>query len=172
MSILCLGDWICWVLCNSFSSIFELEEEFICKGHATQWNFQLNKDKVRGNTLDMSWDYEVVKSSINTTAKKTLKFYSDRPFHVKQIQTWTTRTSLDVLPSDWLNASTARVVPSLQLTKLRTIFLHLTLNKYFRILDQEFFCIHTKFFVQHYAQLAHRQKSTGYRIFEDKSMGY
>ena len=36
-------------LVQQFSSIFESDEEF-CKGHTAQLNFQLNKDKGRGNT--------------------------------------------------------------------------------------------------------------------------
>ena len=39
-----------FALVLQFSSIFELEEE-LCKRHAARLNVQLDKDKVRGNTL-------------------------------------------------------------------------------------------------------------------------
>ena len=47
--------WFClldtgFALVWQFSSVFVVEEEF-WKGHAARLNFQLDKDKVRGNTL-------------------------------------------------------------------------------------------------------------------------
>ena len=91
----------------------------------------------------MFWDYEIVHSSLKTTAKKTLALYNEVLFQVSKRETehfentnYPKKSRCNVLP-DWLRATMAQIVLSLQLAKtdiLTPYTVHLTF-------DQEFFCI-------------------------------
>ena len=134
MSILCLGFALVW----QFSWIFELEEEF-CKGYAPQLNFHFDNVREETRWFDMFWDYEIVHRH---NSKENNNIPRDK--------------SRCNAPPDWLKATIARIVPSLQLAQTEPL-LHLTPYSYtFRARSRIF--SHTPFFARHYS-LPPRQPS-------------
>ena len=98
------------------------------------------------------WNYEIVHSSIKTTATKTLTFYNDELFISKtsaRVSKWEKHfentnypnQSRCKAPPDWLRTPMAQIVPSLQLAKTEDHSYTLHLTSYTLQVVREFFCI-------------------------------
>ena len=138
----------------------------------------------------MFWDYEIVHSSIKTTATKTLTFYNDVLFISKTSARvssgFRTRKNFEntdypnqsrcMAPPDWLRTTMARIVPSLQLAKtedhsytFNCYTLHLTpytlhLTSYTLQVVREFFCIKHSSRGTILCRLASRASSLGWLV--------